>query len=66
MDLKKARHFLCGLLCGAVGMHWYVVSSQDTFAAALAWLQNLADEYRATHDTPTADAGWRPKPKENR
>jgi hypothetical protein len=58
MDMKKARHFLCGLLCGAAGVYWYTFSAEETLAQVLSWLESAANEYRATHDVPTADSGW--------
>jgi hypothetical protein len=62
MTIKKnLRHFLCGLFLGAAGMHWYVISSEDTLDLVMSWLQGAADEYRATHPTTEVDAGWRPQ-----
>ena len=58
MDMKKARHFLCGLVCGAAGLYWYTFSAEETLAHVLSWLENVADEYRATPETPKVDTGW--------
>ena len=66
MDMKKARHFFFGLLLGAAGTHWYVVSAEDTLDVVMTWLQGAADEYRATHPTSEVDAGWRPRRVEDR
>jgi hypothetical protein len=66
MDLKKLRHFLCGLLLGAAAMHWYVVSAEETLDVVMTWLQDAADEYRATHPTSEVDAGWRPRRAKDR
>ncbi|MBI3304129.1 MAG: hypothetical protein HYZ72_18860 [Deltaproteobacteria bacterium] len=63
--MKKVCHFLCGLICGAAGMHWYAVSAEETLDQVSAWLQNAADEYRASHPTPEVDTGWRPRKREN-
>jgi hypothetical protein len=59
--MKNIRHFLCGLLLGAAGVYWYAFYSADFFAAVLAWLQQEADAYRASHLSLEGDAGWRPK-----
>jgi hypothetical protein len=65
--MKRLRHFLCGLLCGAAGMYWYTFDEGKTFEKAVFWLESAADEYRATHDTPKADSGWgRYKKKEEK
>lgn len=64
MDMKKARHFLCGLVCGAAGMYWYTVAAESTLERVLLWLESAADEYRATHDVPEADSGWRTHKKD--
>ena len=61
MNRKNLRHFFCGLLIGAGGMYWYVVSSEDTLDWVMGGLQRAADEYRATHPTSEADSGWRPR-----
>lgn len=66
MDAKKTRHFLCGLLCGAVGMYWYTFAAETTLERALSWLESAADEYRATHDVPEVDTGWKPRKQENK
>jgi hypothetical protein len=65
MDMKKARHFLCGLLCGAAGMYWYTVAADGTLDQVLSWLESAADEYRSTHDVPKADSGWGNHKKDN-
>jgi hypothetical protein len=63
MDMKKMRHFLCGLVCGAAGMQWYAVSATATLERMLFWLQSAADEYRETHDVPEVNTGWQPRKK---
>jgi hypothetical protein len=65
MNMKKVRHFFCGLLCGAAGVYWYTVAAESTLEQALSWLENAADEYRSTHDVPEADSRWGPPKKTN-
>lgn len=59
MDMKKARHFLCGFICGAAGVYWYTFAAEETFERALSWLEDVASEYRATHEEPKVDTGWK-------
>ena len=63
--MKKFRHFLCGLLCGAAGMYWYTLYSGDTLAQVLSTLEGAAEEYKATHDTPKANSGWHPSVRDD-
>jgi hypothetical protein len=65
MDMKKIRHFICGVLCGAAGVYWYTTAAEETLEKALSWLESAADEYRATHDVPEVDTGWRPRKKDD-
>ena len=58
MDMKKVRHFCCGLICGAVGVYWYTFFAEENLMQALSWLEGAADGYRSTHDIPQVDAGW--------
>ena len=58
--MKKFRHFLCGLLCGAAGVYWYTLYSAEALDQVLSTLEGAAEEYKATHDTPKANSGWRP------
>ena len=44
MNRKNLRHFFCGLLMGAGGMYWYVVSSEDTLDWVMGGLQRAADD----------------------
>ena len=60
MNMKKFRHFLCGLLCGAAGTYWYTLHSGATLDGVLSVLEDAAQEYQSTHDTPKANSGWRP------
>lgn len=64
--MKKLRHFLCGLICGAAGMYWYTLHAEETLDRVLVWLENAANDYRASHPTPEVDTGWRPRKRENR
>jgi len=59
MDIKKFRHFLCGFLCGAGIVYWYTFAAEETLERALSWLENAANEYRATHEGPKVDTGWK-------
>ena len=59
MDIKKVRHFLCGFLCGAGIVYWYTFAAEETLERALSWLENAANEYRATHEEPKVDTGWK-------
>ncbi len=65
MDMKKIRHFVCGFVCGAAGVYWYTFSAEETLRQVVAWLENVADEYRATHDVPQVDTGWGSHRKKN-
>jgi hypothetical protein len=66
MDMKKIRHFICGALCGAAGVYWCTTAAEETLEKVLSWLERTADEYRATHDVPEVDTGWRPRKKDDR
>lgn len=65
MNSKDLRHFLCGLLCGALGMHWYAVSAQETFELFLRWLERTAEEYRAEHPAVEVNTGWHSRGRGN-
>jgi len=64
MDVKKVRHFLCGLLCGIAGIYWYTFFAEETVNHVLSLLESAADEYRSTHDVPQVDTGWGGQRKE--
>jgi hypothetical protein len=61
MKRKRFRHFLFGLVLGAGAVYWYSLHGSESLDTVLAWLQNEADTYRATHVTPQADSGWGPR-----
>jgi hypothetical protein len=60
MILKQLRHFLCGLLVGAIGVYWFTFYTEETFDSVLAWLQKTANIYHAKHPAPKVDTGWGP------
>jgi hypothetical protein len=58
MDMKKIRHFLCGVCCGAAGVYWYTTAAAETFETMFSWLESAANEYRQNHPVPEVDTGW--------
>jgi hypothetical protein len=66
MDMKKFRHFICGVCCGAAGIYWYTSAAEETFEKVLSWLENAADEYRASNPVPEVNTGWQQKKKETK
>jgi hypothetical protein len=64
--MKKLRHFICGICCGAVGVYWYTNAATETFESMLSWLENAADEYRENNPVPEVDTGWKPKKHEQK
>lgn len=44
-------------------MYWFTLHSGETLNHVLSTLEDAANEYRATHDTPQADSGWGPRKK---
>lgn len=66
MDMKKFRHFICGVCCGAAGVYWYASAAEETFERMLFWLESTADEYRENNPGPEVDTGWKPRKKEQK
>ena len=66
MDVRSARHFLCGLLLGAYGMYWYARYGKESLNFVVNWLQQEADEYQAHNPALGVDTSWGPRRKLDR